>query len=300
MAPTLIAHISDPHVVAHPQLCYGTVDTRAGLARVLARINTMQPKPDLVVLTGDLVDEPSTEAYATLRETLACLPIRVILLPGNHDDRALLAKCLPEHDYLPQDGRKAHFVVDIPGSPLIVGFDAVVPGCEHACIEDEDLAWLARALRRRPARPTMLMMHHPPVHTGLAFMDAMQPALDPRFESLIARHRKVRLIVCGHVHRAIDSVFGGARVAVAGSTGFQFDLSLTADVPPRFSLETPGIRLHLWKGDGVTSFTASLAENWPSFGFPGVDEANWPAMMRAMRDGASRNEVYTPPRAGEE
>ncbi len=299
MASTLIAHISDPHIVEHPKLCHDIVDTRANLARVLARINTMSPRPDLVVLTGDLVDEPKAEAYATLRETLASLSVPLILLPGNHDDRVLLASSLPEHDYLPRGGEKAHFVIDRPDAPLIVGFDAVVPGSEHAHVGEEDLAWLARALRKRPSRPTMLMMHHPPVHTGLAFMDAMQPALDPRFESLVSRHREVKLIVCGHVHRSIDAVFAGARVAVAGSTGFQFEFAFDPETPPRFSLETPSIRLHHWSGDGVTSFVAPLADNWPSFGFPGVDEMTWPEMMRRMRGGASRGEVYAPKAAAE-
>jgi len=300
MASMLIAHISDPHIVEQPKLCYDTVDTRANLARVLARIETMRPTPDLVVLTGDLVDEPSAEAYATLRETLGTLSIPLILLPGNHDDRVLLAKSLPEHSYLPQGGGKAHFVIDRTDAPLIVGFDAVVPGCEHAFVGNEELDWLAQALGRSSSRPTMLMMHHPPVHTGLAFMDAMQPPLDPRFESLIARHRQVRLIVCGHVHRTIDAVFGGTRVAVSGSTGFQFEFALDPYTPPRFSLETPSIRLHHWNGDSVTSFIAPLAENWPSFGFPGVNKATWPEMMRRMRDGASRNDVYTPGTAAEE
>jgi len=294
MASTLIAHISDPHIVEPPKLCYDQVDTRAKLACVLARINTMQPRPDLVVLTGDLVDEPTPEAYATLRETLASLSVPLILLPGNHDDRALLAESLPDQVHLPRGGEKSHFIIDRPDMPLIVGFDIVVPGSEHAYVGEEDLAWLARALRKRPSRPTMLMIHHPPVPTGLAFMDAMQPALDPRFESLLARHKAVKLIVCGHVHRAVDAVFGGARVAVAGSTGFQFEFALNPDKPPRFSLEAPTIRLHLWNGDRVTSLMAPLADDWPSFGFPGVDETTWPEMMRRMRSGASRGEVYAP------
>lgn len=299
MISRLIAHISDPHIVAAPDLCYDTVDTRAALARVLMRIEAMTPRPDLVVLTGDLVDEPTPEAYGALQDTVSGLSIPLILLPGNHDDRALLARCLPEHDYLPRDGQKAHFVIDTPGTPLLIGFDAVVPGREYAHIEEDDLSWLAASLQRHPTRPTMLMMHHPPVYTGLAFMDAMQPPLDPRFELLIARHPEVRLIVCGHLHRVIDAVFGGARVAVAGSTGFQFEFSLDPLKPPRFSLETPTIRLHHWTGDKVTSFTASLEDSVPSFNFPGVDDANWPEMMRGMRGGASRNDVYTPPSAAE-
>jgi 3',5'-cyclic AMP phosphodiesterase CpdA len=254
----------------------------------------MQPKPDLVVLTGDLVDEPNAEAYSSLRETLASLSIPIIVLPGNHDDRAMLTNALPTHDYLPQGGMKAHFVIDRQGAPLIIGFDATVSGREHAYVGDDDLAWLAKTLTQRPARPTMLMMHHPPVPTGLAFMDAMQPALDPRFEMLIAQHPEIRLIVCGHVHRAIDAMLACARVAVAGSTGFQFEYSLDPDAPPRFSEQTGGIRLHHWTENRVTSFTASLADDSPSFEFPGVNEATWPEMMRRMRDGISRNDAYVP------
>jgi len=81
---------------------------------------------------------------------------------------------------------------------------------------------------------------------------------------------------------------------VAGSTGFQFEFALDPDKPPRFSLEAPTIRLHLWSGDGVTSLMAPLADDWPSFGFPGVDEATWPEMRRRMHGGASRGEVYAP------
>jgi len=295
MRSTLIAHISDPHIVEEPKLCYGIVDTRASLARVLARLEAMNPKPDLIALTGDLVDEPTTAAYATLRAILARASTPIVVIPGNHDDRALLAQMLAEHVYLPRGGAKAHFVLEEADGPRIIGFDAVVAGCEHAFVSDEDIAWLARVLDAGNARPTMLMMHHPPIRTGLAFMDALQPDLDSRFAEVLARHRELRLIICGHVHRAIDGVLAGARVAVAGSTAFQYQYAIDPDAPPRFALEAPTIRLHQWSDDAVTSFTAPLADDAPSFAFPGVDEATWPAMARRMRDGASRRDVVAAP-----
>lgn len=287
----LIAHLTDLHVVAPPALCYGMVDTRAFLARAVRRLNTLSPRPDLVVLTGDLVDEPTTEAYECLRGLLAAIDLPLVLLPGNHDDRTLLARHFPDHDYVPGGGAKAHFTLPI-GALRLVAFDAVVQGQEHARITDADLEWLDGALSEAAGHPVMMLMHHPPMQTGLAFMDAMQPPLPPAFEALIRRHPQVKLIVCGHIHRAMDGLFGGARVAVAPSTAHQFALTLDPMAPPRLSLEPPMLRLHRWCGEDVTSFTVPVDPDHLTQAFPGVDEDTWPEMMCRMREGASRAAVY--------
>lgn len=293
-AQMLIAHLSDLHIVAPPALCYGQVDTRACLARAIARLNDLTPAPDLVVLTGDLVDEPNAAAYACLHDMLGELRLPFVVLPGNHDDRALLAEAFPEHHYLPAKGEKAHFVLGA-GDISIVGFDAVVPGREYAEIDAEDLSWLDQALsQHRPGRPVLLAMHHPPMHTGLAFMDEMQPPLTPELEALVDRHECVKLIICGHIHRAMDCVFGGVRVAAASSTAHQFLFSIDPMVPPRISMEPQQMRLHLFRGERVSSFTVPIADSAMVAGFPGVDEHTWPDMVRKMREGASRSAVYRP------
>ncbi|GAW40612.1 3',5'-cyclic adenosine monophosphate phosphodiesterase CpdA [Brevundimonas sp. SH203] len=287
----LIAHLTDLHVVAPPTLCYGMVDTRAFLARAVRRLNTLDPRPDLVVVTGDLVDEPTAEAYGCLRDLLAAIDIPLVVLPGNHDDRALLARTFSEHDYLPRDGAKAHFVLPL-GELRLVAFDAVTPGQEHARITQVDLEWLDGALAETAGHPVMMLMHHPPMPTGLGFMDAMQPALPPAFEAVIARHANVKLIVCGHIHRAMDGMFGGARVAVAPSTAHQFVLAFDPMTPPRLSLEPPLLRLHHWRGGDVISFTTPVDPDHLTQAFPGVDAESWPEMVHRMREGASRAAVY--------
>jgi Icc protein len=52
-----IAQISDPHVRQRGVLYKGVLDTNAALAAAVAQINALDPSPDLVVLTGDVVDE---------------------------------------------------------------------------------------------------------------------------------------------------------------------------------------------------------------------------------------------------
>ncbi len=288
----LIAHVSDLHIVAPPALCYEQVDTRACLARVIARVNALSPRPDVVVFTGDLADEPSEAAYECLHDMLAALNLPFIVLPGNHDDRSMLAKAFPAHAYLPSGGRKAHFAVEA-GDILLVGFDAVVPGREYAQVEEEDLVWLDTTLSRRaPEKPVLLAMHHPPMHTGLAFMDEMQPALPLAFEGLLRRHDRVKLIICGHIHRAMDGMFAGVRVAAAPSTAHQFAFATDPMLPPRIAMEPQQLRLHLLRDGVASSFSVPVDDTAMVTSFPGVDETTWPAMVQKMREGASRNAVY--------
>ncbi len=68
-APThVIAHLSDPHLLADGALQYGSIDTEAGLRLALARLRNVQPRPQIIVFTGDLADKAEPAAYARLRE----------------------------------------------------------------------------------------------------------------------------------------------------------------------------------------------------------------------------------------
>jgi len=70
-APFLLAQLSDLHIKAGGRLSYGVVDTLGALRLAVDRLNALQPRPDALVITGDLVDFGTPEEYATLREVLA-------------------------------------------------------------------------------------------------------------------------------------------------------------------------------------------------------------------------------------
>lgn len=89
-APFLLAQLSDLHIKAGGRLSYGVVDTLGALRLAVDRLNALQPRPDALVITGDLVDFGTPEEYATLREALAELAMPFFVIPGNHDDRAAL------------------------------------------------------------------------------------------------------------------------------------------------------------------------------------------------------------------
>lgn len=283
----LIAHISDFHILAAPAVCYGFSDTREALARTVKTLSALKPRPDLVVATGDLVDEASLESYRTLRTILDGLGIPLVLIPGNHDDRAALAQTFPEHGYLTGIGGLACFTRDY-AELRIVAFDAVIAGREHAEPSEAALEWLDQTLRAASDRPTMLIMHHPPIHTGIAFMDAIQPPNFGRLEQILQDHRQVKLILCGHVHRHIDATLAHARVAAAGSTSHQFSLLTDLDAPPTVTDEPPAIRLHLWRDGQVVSFTTPVERGFSTGQFAGMDAARWRDVSAALRSGQAR------------
>ena len=56
---TLLVQISDTHIVERGTLLYGMADTARHLGDTVAEINAMRPRPDAVLITGDLVEHPA-------------------------------------------------------------------------------------------------------------------------------------------------------------------------------------------------------------------------------------------------
>src|SRR5215207_9222232 len=156
----IIAQLSDPHIVAPGALLYGRVDTADMLRRAVAEVNGLEPRPDVVVLTGDLVDQGSTEEYDHLRHLLAPLGMPVFVIPGNHDARDPLRAAFGGDGYLPADGFLQYVAEDYP--IRLVALDTLIPGKGGGELCGERLAWLDKTLAAAPARPTVVVMHHPP------------------------------------------------------------------------------------------------------------------------------------------
>jgi 3',5'-cyclic-AMP phosphodiesterase len=255
----MIAQISDMHVTAEGRLAYHRVDTAAHLTRAVEHLLRLSPRPDVVVATGDLVDAAAPEEYARLRALLAPLPMPVYLVPGNHDDRQALAAAFGDHRYLPRDGFM-HYVVEQHPVRLVV-LDTVVPGEGGGRMCDARLQWLDARLREAPARPTMVVMHHPPFKTGIAFMDSLGLDNAEALAAVIERHPQVERIVCGHLHRPIQRRWAGTVVLTAPSTAHQVALTLHPGTPSGFVMEPPACLLHVWtEALGLVTHTSYIGE----------------------------------------
>lgn len=254
----LIAQLSDPHITRPGKLLDGRVATARMLAECVARVNKLQPAPDLVLLTGDLVESGHPDEYAQLRTLLAPLRQRVLLLPGNHDARDALRAAFPEQPW--QSGSPfLHYRVDL-GDFQLIGLDTLRPGSSGGELCDARLAWLDETLVSHPGQPALIAMHHPPFLTGLQAMDDIGLARRDEFAAVVTRHPQVQLIICGHLHRAIHASVAGRRALTCPSPAHQITLDLRPDAALGYMLEPPGFMLHHWQDGGFVTHQVVLGD----------------------------------------
>lgn len=268
----ILAQLSDPHILARGKLFRGPIqgsapdaeralrefDPAAYFARAIAAVNALVPRPDITVVTGDLVDNGTPEEYAHLRALLAPLAMPVFVIPGNHDAREPLRKAFRGEGYFPARGT-LHYPIE--GYPLrLIALDTLVDGKNHGSLNAEQLIWLDATLAAQPDRPTVVMMHHPPFATGITFMDRCGLDNADALAEIIARHRQVERVLCGHLHRAIDRRFAGTVAGTAPGTAHQIRINLVPGAPISFNFEPPGYQLHVWQDGGLVTHTALFGE----------------------------------------
>lgn len=263
----LVAQITDFHVATEGSPFDVRFGTGAALARAVAHLGRLDPAPDAIVCTGDLVDGGPPDEYARLRRLLAPLSAPVYVLPGNHDHRDHLRAAFADRGYLPADGF-LHYVVDL-GPLRLVALDTLVPGAPGGRLCAERLAWLDARLCEAPDRPTLVVQHHPPFATGIAAMDelGLDGAADER--AVLARHPQVERVLCGHLHRAITTRIGSTLASTCPSTTHQVALDLRLPGALALVPEPPACQLHTWRPDlGLVSHLAYLDDHGPRLELP--------------------------------
>ena len=257
----LIAHITDTHITSPGTLLMGIVDTASALERAVAALNRLDPLPDAIVLTGDLVESGAPEEYAHLRGLLAPLRMPIFAIPGNHDAREPMREAFGGDGYLPRQGFLHYAIEDYP--LRIIALDTLVPGKGGGALCSERLQWLDRILSGTQDWPTLVLMHHPTFPTGVRRMDQSGLADSASFAEVIRHHRQIERILCGHLHRPIESRFAGTVAGTAPSTAHQIVLDLRPEARLSFALEPPGYQLHYWReGIGLVTHTAAIGD-WP-------------------------------------
>lgn len=257
----LIAQLTDTHVTRPGTLSCGRVDTAALLRRAVAAVAALSTPPDLLLLSGDLVDAGDPAEYALLREILNPLQqLPWLVLPGNHDERSAMRAAFPEQPWA-EDCAPFLQQSRTLGPLQLISLDTVCPGHGGGELCAQRLDWLDRALSAAAGRPTLLALHHPPFESGLREMDETLGLREHEaFAAVVARHQpQVQLIVCGHLHRTVQATVGGSRATSAPSTAHQITLDLQRESAASFCLEPPGFLLHRWTPrQGFVSLAASI------------------------------------------
>jgi Icc protein len=211
----LLAQISDTHILA-PGSDHPAAERRAdNLRRCVADINRQQP--DAVIFTGDTVQHGRPEEYARLRDLLAPLAAPLYLIPGNRDDKQALRAAFADRPYLPETGDFLHYSVEL-GELRLIAIDSTAPGERKGVFCPARRAWLETALAARPARASLLFIHHPPFDVEDHYVGGYRRAEDAAaLADIVGRHAQVERLLCGHVHCPVERPWAGTRASVMPS-----------------------------------------------------------------------------------
>ncbi len=224
-----VIQITDTHLRARRGETLRGVDTDATLRAVLAAI-AAEGLPDLFLVTGDLAEDPTAEAYGRLRDLLGNTGVPAWCLPGNHDDPELARA------ELNRDGLATPRARRVNGWLLIL-LDSSVPGEIGGELGAAELAALANTLASYPDEPALVCLHHPPVALGSRWIDALGLADAGPFFGVIDENPQVKAILWGHAHQAWEGRWEDAALLGTPSTCIQFlpgadQFTVDEDKPP--------------------------------------------------------------------
>jgi 3',5'-cyclic AMP phosphodiesterase CpdA len=264
-----IAQITDLHVTTRDDPL-NQLRNEQRLRQVLRTIHGLSPRPVAIIASGDLVDHGHPEEYAELQAILGESQIPIYYGLGNHDRRGPFLAAFGG-PYAPTDENGyVQYAVDF-GDLRMVVCDTLEEGLDRSGFDQVRADWLARTLDQDAETPTIVVMHHPPILSGVKWMD---PDPDAPWIGWLAQaiegRPQVRAVLCGHVHRAFHGLLAGQVVATSPATSIQVTLNLSdvdmhrPDGREILVAEPPGYVLVVADGGRVTTHTCVAGEFEPA------------------------------------
>ena len=185
--PLLVAQITDLHLFAAIDRQLLDLPTNDCLQTVLEQLAKLHPKPDLLLLTGDLSQDGSHKSYERLQDLLVPFEIPTYWLAGNHDRLPVMQQVLAHPPISSEKSFQAggwHFLL----------LNSLVPGSVCGQLSQESLEWLDWQLQQQSDRPTLIGLHHPPCHVDSNWLDSSTLQNPADFFAIIDRHPQVALV----------------------------------------------------------------------------------------------------------
>ena len=253
--PLLVAQITDLHLFAAIDRQLLDLPTHDSLQAVLERLAKLQPKPDILLLTGDLSQDGSHKSYERLQDLLVPFEIPTYWLAGNHDRLPVMQQVLAHPPISSEKSFQAggwHFLL----------LNSLVPGSVCGQLSQESLEWLDWQLQQESDRPTLIGLHHPPCLVHSNWLDTSTLRNPADFFAIIDRHPQVKLVVFGHIHQEFNYQRYKVRYLGSPSTCFQFK---PKSVDFALDLAQPGFRLFSLFPDGTYETRIERIEECISF-----------------------------------
>jgi Icc protein len=240
--PLYFVHISDTHfgpTVGFSRHGFAPVPCARRLVEI---INQLPQRPDFVIHTGDVTNDPGYAAYRLAAETFARLEPPIYYVVGNHDTAAGIRRHLPmgPQQDVDDDPERLSYAFEVKGHRFLVldarGPDEIDP---HGLLPDSQLELLARETEP-DGPPLTVFLHFPVLPMNSIWMDDNMLVLNGNLlhQALRRCRRRLRGVFHGHIHQHMQTIRDGVRYSSVASAFAQF-AAWPADSEVRFDPDEP-------------------------------------------------------------
>lgn len=241
----IIAQLSDIHANGSQR----QLDRLDAVLRWLAPL-----QPDLIIVSGDLSEVHADDGYGAVKARLQRLGAPVHVVPGNVDDREAMRRVFGAGHGWGSEGQ-LNGVTTLGSEMRAIGLDVTVTG-EHYGDVRPSLDWLRRELNSGGA-PALIFQHQHPFLCGIDGKDRMICHGGDELAKVIEEAGDAVLgLTCGHVHRAMTTVFAGRPATMCPSVAGANRLKLDGKEPE--IVDPPGLMLHHFKDGRLVSHTVMV------------------------------------------
>jgi Icc protein len=208
----IIAQISDTHIA----LDAPDADQRIRDFEItIADINALDPAPDAIVHTGDIVHNGRPDEYGKAVAILERARAPVYVLAGNKDDRANLRVAFSTRGYLSLDTEFIDYAIeDYP--VRLIAVDTLSSRSNRGDFCPERAKRLVEMIDAEISKPIAVFAHHPPfeVKVGPDPINFETPEMLERLRQALQHSGRVVAVFSGHVHRAAEGYVGSIPATV--------------------------------------------------------------------------------------
>lgn len=208
----IIAQISDTHIALDSADAGRRIDD---FERTVADINALDPLPDVIIHTGDVVHNGRSDEYAEAARILAKARAPVYAIPGNKDERANLRAAFSRDGYLEPGSDFIQYAIEDHPVRLIAA-DTLNTSSNKGDFCAQRAARLIDLIDAEKNKPVAIFAHHPPfeVTVGPEPLHFESVAMMERLQHTVLRSGRVTAMFCGHVHRGTAGHIGSIPVIV--------------------------------------------------------------------------------------
>jgi len=240
MTALAILQITDLHILPGLDETFLGINTEHYFHAILEQAFAEHHQFDLILVTGDLAQNPCPASYQRILQKLEATNTPCICLPGNHDDYELM-----QHVFnTPQVNCQKQVLLE---NWQLICLNSQIPSATGGRLSKQELLFLEYCLTSNPNHHALIAVHHNCLETKSVWLDTMIIENSEEFLMILKKYPQAKAVTFGHIHQAMDITIGALRIFGTPSTCFQF-----TPKSKTFSLDTttPGYRIIKLHPDG--------------------------------------------------